>query len=104
MIEGPIVKGNKQYEVGGNNNLHPNRASNAVQQHLTEEYMFQFSAEKWDRTGRRASMGRSVKKAMSAATDLYTSPPQLSPRPPQLSLRPPPLPCFCAYVLGVVYK
>ena len=67
MIEGPIVKGNEQYEVEGNN-MHPNRASNAVQQHSTEENIFQFSAEKWDRTGGRASMGRSVKKAMSAAT------------------------------------
>ena len=68
MIEGPIVKGNKQYEVEGDNNMHPNRASNAVQQHSTEEYVFQFSAEKWDRTVGGASMGRSVKKAMSAAT------------------------------------
>ena len=48
--------------------MHPNRASNAAQQHSTEEYIFQFSAEKWDRTGGRASMGRRVKKAMSAAT------------------------------------
>ena len=68
MIEGPIVKGNKQYEVEGNNHMHPNRATNAVQQHSTEEHIFQLSAEKWDRTGGRASMGRSVKKAMSAAT------------------------------------
>ena len=48
--------------------MHPNRASNAVQQYSTEEYIFQFSAEKWDRTDGRASMGSSVKKAMSAAT------------------------------------
>ena len=68
MIEGPIVKANKQHEVEGNNNMHPNRVSNAVQQHSTEEYIFQFSAKKWYRTGGRASMGRSVKKAMSAAT------------------------------------
>ena len=68
MIEGPIVKSNKQYEVEGNNNMDPNRVSNAVQQHSTEECVFQFSAEKWDRTGGGASMGRSVKKAMSVAT------------------------------------
>ena len=51
MIEGPIVKGNKQHEVEGNNNMHPNRASNAVQQHLSTT--MQFSAEhRKEREGR----------------------------------------------------